>query len=179
MGSKEVVCRNCKTKVDKSKAILHPLKQRIYFCSEKCLVEYDNKALSKNNDNIVSDRRKLTDYIQAQYFKQGLQTNDDINWHKITAQLQQLINNNYQNSGMQYTLYYFCEILGRNLPDDFMIKWIIEYYYNEAEQYYKQLERCNQLTNNYQKDQIHIVFHKSRYNYLKHLNNIDLNNLKR
>lgn len=176
-----VICRNCKKSIDKSIAIAHPTKQRLYFCCEDCLAEYDSKAVVVNKDEQIPDpRRALTDYIQQQYYAQGITCNDDIDWGRIGAQLQQLNNEDYIDTGIQYTLYYYCEILGNNLPDSYFLKYIIHTNYKAAQNYFTQTEKLEQEHQLYQQANIQIIqTNQKTYENKRHKHFIDLSQYRR
>lgn len=175
-----ITCRNCKTKLPKKEAILHASKKSFYFCSDKCLAEFDSKALSTSTkksktktDVEKKQYRELTDYIQNSYLEQGVV---NIDWGKIGTQLKYLENNNYKHAGIRYTLYYFHEILGCELPTSFFLKTIIENYYSTAQDYYNQTRYCNMLGTQHIIQTDRIVLKRKRQ--LQNPNLIDLSKFK-
>lgn len=154
----EVICRNCKNKVDKNTAVLHPTKSRFYFCNEQCLAQYESKALQSNTVSQSSkNRRLLTDYIQQCYYQLGL-SNSDINWGIINKHINNLLaQQGFTITGIKYTLYYYVEILSSGLPRDFNIKWIADQYYETAKNYYYQTNRCNKIGAEFEPDRKKVV----------------------
>lgn len=177
----KVKCRQCGEMVDRDNAILHPDKDRFYYCSQSCLKKYINNHKIKPNKEVSTNVEKtgntnktetvnkkpinentkekkpfvqLTDYIQAHFVEQGYDK-DLINWGLIGKQINWLSTEyGYKYQGMLLTLEYYVDILGKQLNLDKGVVFPIEKYYFTAMEYFLQTRKCYELSENFGEDKI-------------------------
>ncbi|MGL5766821.1 MAG: hypothetical protein ACRCX8_14380 [Sarcina sp.] len=129
----QVTCKVCKNKVEKSEAI--SVKSRVYCC-KGCEEEYhrlqDEKNQPKELDSMEVERRELISYICDLHNT----TKPDIIW---LTQMKRLHNDGMRYKGMQLSLEYYINILGNQYDPQYGVQWIIEKYYQETFEFYKDL----------------------------------------
>ena len=148
-----VKCRYCGKEILKDEAY-HDEGSTMYYCSLLHLNSANQKRLKKEQKNYKSvkgtDRRLVTDYIQAMYRNQGI---DDcrIPWDLIGAQMKNLLDEHkdWNYSTLYYVLWYMVEMLDMNLLNDksHTPLDLLPYYVIEAKEYWQQCQDINEKSN--------------------------------
>ena len=130
-------CRQCGKEINKESAI--KIKERIYVCSTECEQKYTAaKSTQKNSDDLT----ELKSYINQLY-------NGEVNWPLIMKQLKSMREEyGYKISGILYTLKYAHDIKEMNFNGNSI--GIVPYIYNEAKQFYLQLNQVKKSVDNLQ-----------------------------
>lgn len=132
-------CRQCGKEIDKDAAI--QIKPRIYVCSTECKQKYNAKSVQssqKNKDNLS----ELKSYIAKLY-------DGNVNWPLVMKQLKSMQEDyGYKISGILYTLKYAHDIKEMNFNGNSI--GIVPYIYNEAKQFYLQLNQVKKSVDSLQ-----------------------------
>lgn len=130
-------CRQCGKEINKDSAI--QIKPRIYVCSTECKQKYNAKSVQssqKNKDNLS----ELKSYIAKLY-------DGNVNWPLVMKQLKSMQEDyGYKNSGILYTLKYAHDIKEMQFNGNAI--GIVPYLYNEARNFYNQLETVKKSLDN-------------------------------
>lgn len=119
-------CEYCKKEI-KDKTNMFTTKKKVHFCNKECYKKYG------------LERKKLTDYIQSLYIKQGYEKNQ-INWVLLMSQIKNMQKDKgYKYSGVELSLRYMVKIKEVNLfSDNFngSILNLVPFYYQESKEYW-------------------------------------------
>lgn len=161
-----VKCRYCKKQIDKNSA--YKVGKSTYYCNEECynkVMATRNKAKTKYEPIVSSDRRNYTDYIVKIYVDNGYDKSE-INWTLLMSQTKNILQEHevWSYSTLQYILYYMYEVLELNLfseESNGSILSLLPFYGIEAEKYFNQTKEIEESIKNFDFKDNEIVIKKS------------------
>ena len=179
-------CKYCKKEIkDKSSAYLYQKTEsspKLYFCDESefnmYMAEEDRVKIEKKKrykptktkvDGTPNPRRLLTDEIQRLYLEQGFD-NSDIPWTLITSAMKNIMDNNkdyqgkeYSYGGIKYCLWYMKEIEEVNMFDEMSntILGLVPFYYDKSKKYWFQCDEIKKMVEEFEFDDKVIVVKKN------------------
>ena len=150
-----VICQYCKKKFDRDKEPFEEVRSRRYAHKE-CYENYQ-KSLSKEEKDLIA----LKDYLKKTF--------PNLVPQKVNAQILKFKKDyGYTYSGMLKTLIYFYEIKKNNVEKMNGGIGIIPYVYNDAREYYMQLDKIKESNEQ-----------KNVKEYVPNIINISINSPKR
>lgn len=179
-------CRYCGTNIDS--AMAYSVTKGQYYCNKEC---YDNKQRIKLNEGKSTkirykpiegtDRREFTDTIQNLFVQAGWNKNK-INWSMLMSQASNILKQHekWSYATLTYILWYMTEILELQLitkESNYSPLSLVEYYGQEAEEYFNQTQRIEQNIEKFDFNENKIVIKNNfTYNKNKH-KEIDISNI--
>lgn len=163
-------CKNCKREIINAPftKVLVGQKRKSSFCNEECYNQFISKDNTDNNP-----RRKLTDYIQELYVKNGYKK-EYINWALISKQIKNIEKDlNINDNWIRYCLWYLVEIKEQSLFDekyDGSILNLVPYSYVEARKYWEDIQRIKNAFDKIDFEDNTIDFRKAKFSKLNKKN---------
>ena len=176
-------CRYCKKEIDKDTA--YSPKSGMYYCNENHYLSSLEKKKNTTKHSYKSaegtDRRNYSDTIQQLYVENYGWNKKNIKWQILFSQTNNLLKANptWTYDTILYIIWYMQEILEMNLINK-ESNWsplsLVDYYAQEAEQFYNECTAIQKSTENYnnEENQVIIKSNKSRKLKYKPINMEDL-----
>ena len=175
------ICKYCKNKIDKNTA--YSVAKGQYYCNEEHYLSFLDKKNNNTKHSFKSpkgtERREYTDFILNLYKEQGFDKSFP-RWQILMAQTNSLLKNNpnWTFETIKYILWYMKEILGIILitkESNWSPLSLVDYYAQEAEQFYNECTAIQKSVENYnEENQIIIKSNKSKKLKYKPINMEDL-----
>ena len=89
-------------------------------------------------EEVKNNRLKITDYVQEVF-------GDEANWANIGKQITSFLNKGYTVDGIYNALYYWYNIKGNSIEKAHGTISIVDYIYNDAQKYFKELEQIKEV----------------------------------
>jgi len=157
-------CRYCKKEIDKDTA--YSPKSGMYYCNENHYLSSLEKKKNTTKHSYKSaegtDRRAFTDAIQDLYVNTYGWNKKAIKWQILMSQCSNLLKSNptWSYDTILYVIWYMQEILEMNLINK-ESNWsplsLVDYYAQEAEQFYNECTAIQESTKDYNDDKQIII----------------------
>lgn len=171
----ECICRYCKKKINKDTA--YSVTKGQYFCNETHYLSSLDKKQNKSKHSFKSaegtERRNYSDAIQKLYVDMYGWNKKKINWQIIFSQTNNLLKANptWTYDTILYIIWYMQEILEMNLINK-ESNWsplsLVDYYAQEAEQFYNECVDIQKSAENYTTEDTHIIIKSNKSKKLKY-----------
>ena len=168
-------CRYCKKEISKDAA--YSPKSGMYYCSENHYLSSLEKKKNTTKHSYKSaegnDRRAFTDAIQDLYVNVYGWNKSKIRWQILMSQCSNLLKANptWTYDTILYVIWYMQEILEMNLINK-ESNWsplsLVDYYAQEAEQFYNECTAIQESTNNYDFEDKQVIIKSNKSKNLKY-----------
>lgn len=175
MANNLVKCRYCKSEIDRDTAY-NPI-SGMYYCNENHYLSALEKKKNTTKHSYKSaegtDRREFTDTIQELYVTIYGWNKKNIKWQFLMSQCNNLLKSNpsWTYDTILYIVWYMQDILGLNLickESNWSPLSLVDYYAQEAEQYYNECSEIAQSVENYDFDNCNIKAKSSKNKKIKY-----------
>jgi hypothetical protein len=124
-----------------------------------------NKAKSKYEPQLETERKNLTNYIQSIYVQQGFDKSE-IPWQLLMSMVKNILSEHPKWSyfTIQYVLYYMYEVLELNLfaeESNGSILSLLPFYGIEAEKYYNQTVEIEKAVEDFKFSEDKVIMKKT------------------
>ena len=170
-----VKCRYCKKEIDKDTAYCP--KSGMYYCNENHYLSSLEKKKNTTKHSYKSaegtDRRAFTDAIQDLYVNVYGWNKKAIKWQILMSQANNLLKANptWTYDTIIYVIWYMQEILEMNLINK-ESNWsplsLVDYYAQEAEQFYNECTAIQKSVENYNNEENQVIIKSNKSKKLKY-----------
>ena len=171
----KVKCRYCGKDIDKETA--YSVKKGQYYCNENHYLSSLEKKKNTTKHSYKSaegtDRRVFTDAIQDLYVNVYGWNKSKIRWQILMSQCSNLLKANptWTYDTILYIIWYMQEILEMNLINK-ESNWsplsLVDYYAQEAEQFYNECSAIQKSVENYNNEENQVIIKSNKNKKLKY-----------
>ena len=175
MANNLVKCRYCKSEIDRDTAY-NPI-SGMYYCNENHYLSALEKKKNTTKHSYKSaegtDRRAFTDAIQDLYVNVYGWNKSKIRWQILMSQCSNLLkaNSTWTYDTILYIIWYMQEILEMNLINK-ESNWsplsLVDYYAQEAEQFYNECSAIQKSVENYNNEENQVIIKSNKSRKLKY-----------